>query len=346
MKTNRIILIMISATVLLACGKQEDTETVFSPKPVPVKLEKVEKKELSIPIETQGRLAASQESQLSFKVAGIIKHIYVDEGYNVRKGQVLATLDMAEISAQVNRAKAAYEKAKRDLNRMKNLFKDKVITLEVLQNAETAFDVAKSDLEIATFNKQFATIKAPSNGQILTRKAEENELINPGAPVFDFANTKQSWVIKVGLVDREVVKIQQGDSAVVLFDAFPGHISTARVTLIPNAPNPINGTYEVELSVQDANNKLKNGFYGKVKIFPSLRQSYQLIPLQALVEGNGRNGFVFSAKGTKVIKHQVEIEEFFGPYLAISTESNALENIISEGVDQLTEKSEVEIISD
>ncbi len=88
--------------------------------------------------------------KLSFKIGGIIKNIFVDEGQRVYKAQKLTELDLSEIKAQVNQAQSAFEKAKRDLERMKRLYADNVVTLEQLQNAETGFEIVKSNLKIVT----------------------------------------------------------------------------------------------------------------------------------------------------------------------------------------------------
>ena len=345
MKTNLFITAALLSAFLVGCGQSENKqETAKAVEKIPVRVVRVAKKKLLIPIESQGKLTAGLESSLSFKISGVIDKVYVNEGQSVKKGQTLATLDMAEINAQVKQAQAAFDKAERDQARMKNLHQDKVITLEALQNSETAFEVANSNLEIANFNKRYAVITAPSAGHILSLKAEENEIVNPGTPVFEFANTQQLWMIKVGLVDREVVKILPGDSAVVYFDALPTTQFKAFVSLIPNAPNPINGTYEVEISLNDYDRRLRTGFYSKVKIYPSQTDEYSVVPLIALVEGDGRDGIIYSHSGDKAVRRKVHVEEFVGGELAISGDVDSLDYVITEGVEDLTSNSQIEIV--
>lgn len=343
MKTHFIILI---TSILLTSCQQPGTKQLSTNKTekVPVRVVRVTKKKLLIPITSQGKLTAGIESLLSFKIPGIIDRIYVNEGKEVKKGQLLATLDMAEIRAQVNQAKAAFNKAERDLNRMKNLHQDKVITLEALQNSETAFEVATSDLEIASFNRKYAVITAPADGQILYLKSEVNEIVKSGTTVFEFANTQQSWIVKAGLIDREVIKIAQGDSAVVYFDALPTTPFQAVVSLIPNAPNPSTGTYEVEISLKKYEPRLRSGFYSKVNIFPSQRNEYVIVPLMALVEGDGREGIVYTPSGEGVVAHKVRVEEFVADEIAISGDVDKLDFVITDGVEDLTTRSEIEIV--
>jgi len=125
---------------------------------------KVVREEISLPVRSIGIVATSEEIRLSFKTGGIIAHAYVNEGQSVKAGQLLAELNLSEITAQVNQAENGYEKALRDFTRAKNLFADSVATLEQYQNAETGLNVAKSILDAAQFNLVHSRIKAPAMG--------------------------------------------------------------------------------------------------------------------------------------------------------------------------------------
>ena len=108
---------------------------------------------------TSGKVTSSEESKLSFKTGGVINAILVKEGDMVKKDQVLATLDMAEINANVKQARLGYEKAKRDYERVKNLYQDSVATLEQFQDVTTGLEFAKSNMEIAEFNLKYSSVR-------------------------------------------------------------------------------------------------------------------------------------------------------------------------------------------
>ena len=106
-------------------------------------------------IKTSGQLTTNDETILGFKTSGIVSSILVKEGDFVKKGQLLATLDLREINALVSQARHGYEKAQRDFRRVQNLYRDSVVTLEQLQNAETGLAVAKEQLEAANLTEVF-----------------------------------------------------------------------------------------------------------------------------------------------------------------------------------------------
>ncbi|MFY0650768.1 MAG: efflux RND transporter periplasmic adaptor subunit [Cyclobacteriaceae bacterium] len=347
MKRQNIIIGIFAASLLLAsCTKKDENSKADSPevKSVPVRTVRVEEKLISVPLNAIGKVSSKKESSLSFKTNGIIQKIYVNNGQKVRKGQTLAKLDLSEIQNAYNKAKVAYEKAERDLGRAKNLYMEKVIPLESLQNAQTAFDVASSDLKIVGFNLNYSTIKAPSDGLILNKIREEGELTNAGSPILEFAGTNQNWIVKSGLVDKEVVKIVLGDTANISFDAYPRVAFRGEVTKISNAPDPANGTYEVEISLKEIPDSIKKGFIAKVELVPSKKQQYKIIPIESLAEADQDAGTIYLVQGNNPKKVQVRIETIIEDMVLVLGDIKANDLIISEGIDDVNEKSIIEVL--
>ncbi len=140
----------ILGSLLWTCSKNKKKETAsaaIDESAIAVKLAPVQTGDYSLPVISSGLISTENESKLSFKVGGIISRIYVKEGEDVIKGQLLASLDLTEIDAQVSQAKNNLEKTKRDLERGQRLLKDSAATLEQIQNLQTAFDVANEKFQ-------------------------------------------------------------------------------------------------------------------------------------------------------------------------------------------------------
>ena len=103
---------------------------------------------------TVGGLVRKVKRALSFKTGGLIQRISVEEGDEVKAGQVLATLDLEEINAQQQRA-ASNSRASchADLERFSKLYDDALVSLQIKQNAQTVSDSAAAELQIANFNQ-------------------------------------------------------------------------------------------------------------------------------------------------------------------------------------------------
>ncbi len=334
---------LVSALLFIACSEQENTEEIK--KAIPVKTVSVKKEKLSLPIHTSGKLSSAKEIKLSFKTPGIIQKILVNEGRSVKRGTILAQLDLSEINSQVTQANQGYEKAQRDFERVKSLYADSVVTLEQLQNVETALQVAKSQLSIAKFNQKHSTIIAPTNGKILKRFSEEGELTNAGMPVIFFGTSNSDWIVRVGVTDREVVKLKIGDKADVFIDAYPNKTFFAKIKEIAEAANPMNGTYEIELELVEKDVKLVSGFIVKVDIFSSKKEEYYIVPIDAIAEADEIEATLYTiSKNNTAKKIKVTIAEIINGKVTVKTGLENVETVITDGVEYLTNGIEIRLL--
>jgi multidrug efflux system membrane fusion protein len=339
--------IVLASQLLSGCGaKNSNAETAKHA--TLVKIAAVERQNLSEPIRASGVLVGKEESRLSFKIGGIIEKIYVKEGQLVQQGQRLATLKLSEINAQVSQAQQAKEKAERDLSRVKNLYEDKVATLEQLQDATTGFEVAQSALTIAQFNQRYATIYAPASGKVLKKFAEENELVGAGMPILQLSNAAQGFAVKVGIAGRDAVRLNVGDRATVKLDAFPNQSFAARVSQISGAASMQTGTFDVELKVDESTARLISGLIATTEIFPSTSTMMTLVPIEAFIEGDGNNGFIFSLSPDSqyALKRPVEVGFIYHNKLALPSALADVQSVITDGVAYLIDSSRVQVKSD
>ena len=297
-------LAFIFIILIISCGKQETSpEIPVNETTIPVSVVELEKSWLSDQIHASGNFTTKDETILSFKVGGIISRIFVNEGDQVKQGQLLATLDLTEIQAGSNQAKLGYEKALRDYQRAERLFKDSVATLEQVENSKTALDLALQQLNSADFNLNFAQIRSGKNGFVLRKFVNPGQLVSPGAPVIQINGAiSGDWLLQVTLNDLNWNQIQAGDSATI----FPANNETGfsgKVVQKSQATDPITGTYWVEIS-PDRNEamNLATGMFGKASITPSQTVAGWQIPFEALLDAQGSTGYVFVALDGKTAK--------------------------------------------
>lgn len=345
---------IFSALILLlaaACKPEYNTANKSEKTALkPVKVANPEPIEKPLPIYGTGQLASRKEMLLSFKVGGIIESVLVEEGQTVQQGQTIARLNKTEINAKVKQAEQAVEKLKRDLKRVKALFDDKVATLEQVQDLTTALEVAQSDLQVARFNQQYSEIKAPVSGKILRKMAEANELIQVGSPVYLVAASsgKGSYKLKVSVADKEVVQLRLKDAANIEFDAWPGESIPAFVTEIGEAANPMTGTYEVELTLEDSKFPLKNGFIGKAEIFPSAQEKLLKIPMISMVNGHGKTVEILVTEKPKNEVKSIELTaiQLGKDYFTIRQKDwNPAHQLITEGAAYVHAGQQVKVLN-
>jgi len=325
------------------CGKDR-TQAEGLTEAVPVRLEGVIRREVSIPVRVSGSLGPKSQMKLAFKTGGFIAAIHAEEGDAIRKGQVLATLNLSEVQARVSQARNGLEKAKRDLVRVKNLYEDRAATLEQMQNATTAFELARSNVEIAEFNLKHSRITAPVDGRILKRLMETNEMVGPGSPVFVFGATGDSWVVSVGVSARDAVRLRIGDRAEVEFDAYPGKVFSGRVSERAAALDPRSGTFEVEVAVDPAGTGLMSGFVARAAIYPGETENLVLVPIEALVDSEGQLAHVYVVEGDRAVKRRVTVVHLLEDRAAVRADFTGRERVVTDGAGYLHDGAEVRIV--
>jgi RND family efflux transporter MFP subunit len=337
------ILLMALAILVAACGNEREVARTTG---TPVTLDPVEIREMAIPIHTSGKLFPKAQVKLAFKTGGIIRNIYVNEGSTVKQGQVLATLDLSEVQAMYQQARNGFLKAERDLKRVKNLHRDRAATLEQLENATTAFEVAQANEKIAGFNLAHSKIAAPADGRILKQLMEVNEIVGVGIPVFVFGSTENHWVVQAGVSERDVVHLRIGDAAEVRFDSYPGRVFQAAVSEISAAMDPRSGTFGVELAVDPQGVVLMAGFVAKVDVIPSRKETFILVPIEALTDSEGSHAYVFVPNGERAEKRQVEVVHILGRHAAVGSGLEGVQWVITEGAAYLYDGAAIRVVGE
>jgi RND family efflux transporter MFP subunit len=339
------ILVAVAVTFVACNKKSKSTDTAMDTGEISVRTVTVVSKKISDPIVSSGFISSTREARLSFKTGGVIERIYVEEGQSVQKGQLLATLNLTEISSLVEQAKQGVEKAQRDYDRTKNLYADTVATLEQLQNAGTGLSIAKEQLSSALFNKSYSEIRAASDGKITRKLMNEGEIVSPGLPVFAMnAVGVNDWVVKVGVSDKDWARLKIGNTATVKIDAYQEQTFTATVSLLSQAPDPTSGLYQVELKLQNTGKEIATGLFAKVEIKPADDATYITAPIDAVVEGSGQNAFVFTVANNKAQKLPVRVAFIRDGMALISAGINDGTSIITDGSAYLTDGVPVKVI--
>ncbi|EDM36104.1 Membrane-fusion protein [Pedobacter sp. BAL39] len=311
---------------------------------IPVKLISADELQETEAIQSSGLLSSEQQSNLSFKTGGIINAIKVKEGDHVRRGQVLALLNMTEVNANLGQAEAQYQKARRDAQRIANLYRDSVSTREQLENSQTALDIAKKQYDIARFNTTQSSIIANTDGVVLKKLANEGEQVTGGTPVLYISSiASKDWVIKCGITDKERSRIHGNENAELHFDVLPQTVR-GKVKSIAQGSDAGSGLYQVEIRLEPEGVKLVSGLFAKVKIFPSGKTELLSVPMDAIVEGNNDSAFVFTAVNQKAAKKTVRVAYMKDGKAFISSGISSQDRVIREGSAYLSEGSSLRIV--
>ena len=194
--------------------------------------------------------------------------------------------DIALAKAQVEQAEAGVEAAVA-------LEEAKSWEAEIT-GAEMAVEQAKVGLELALQRLSDATITAPISGIISQRTAELGGMAAPQAPLFEIVDMDVVKA-KVSVIESELSKIKVGDEALISVEALPEPVK-GKVNLISPTLDKMSRTATVEISIDNADYKLKPGMFARAKIIYSKHASTLLAPSSAVVYKDGK-AFVYAVRG-------------------------------------------------
>lgn len=345
MKSINVLFVAALGAVVISCGKDK-TESKPAAEIIPVSVLILNQGNRSQPINASGTLTTDDNVALSFTTSGIVSGILVKEGDAVFKGQLLATLNATDARAREQQAFLAKEMSARNFQRTANLYVDNVSSLEQYQNDKTALEIAVQRWKTAHFDLQNTQIRAVRNGYILQKLVEAGAQVSEGSPVITMFGGQKSgkWIVKTELNDMDWMRIKAGDKAEVTIgskdDKIPG-----KVIRKSQSSSPGSGSYIVEVLLEPQNSiQIAQGMFAKVSIIVSAKAAIDVsqvrIPYQALLDADGRTGFVF-VPGTdhRAKKIKVIIDEIRNDEVVISKGLEGVSQIILAGSAYLKEDS-------
>jgi len=316
MKNIFKILTIVTLTIVTSCGN--DKEKVADNRvPVNVKVS-TPSSEVGAFITASGKVEASQNANLSTRNMGYVNKIYVNVGDKVSKGQLLLSVNSADISAQkaqvgasITEATAAFNNAEKDYNRFKVLFESNSASQKEMDDITANYEMAKARLEAANHMKNqvnaqlsYSNITAPFSGVITGKFINAGDMANPGMPLISIENPGQFQVIAM-VPESEITSIKNGASVEVLIKS-TNQTLKGNVTEVSTSTKNTGGQYLVKVVLEETDANLLSGMFASVQ-FPIEKISEEntpiLIPTSAIVErGELRGVYVVSQSNTALLR--------------------------------------------
>lgn len=214
----------------------------------PLETAVVQYREVDVTYAAEAVVEATRQSTVSAQVTGRIVELRFDVGDYVEKGQVIARIDQTEASqvlagsrAQVAQAQAAFDNARAEVERTRDLARQKFVSQAALDKAEAAFRVAEAQLETAragagqaATSKGYTTVVAPYSGVVSARHVEVGEMAAPGkALLTGFDPTDLRAVATVP--QYKVADVKSTGKAMVEIPSTGKWIRATAITVLPSA---------------------------------------------------------------------------------------------------------------
>lgn len=328
---SQLILTLALVCMLHACGEPEQPKPVILEIPVV----KVTYQDVPIYIEMIGQTRGSRDIPIRARVDGTLESMHFEEGRNVKRDQLLYTIDtrpfdakVVEAEGGVSEALTALTKAKSDLERIEPLAKINAVSQQDLDSAQAQYDaaqgglqVAKAKLEQARIELGYTKISAPISGRIGLTNAQIGEYVgkDPNPVILNYVSQTDPIRVRFSVNERDYLRFarslvgktdrqKQIDEKnkqplrLILADGteygYPGLVTSYEAAI-----NPTTGTLTLEADFPNPDSIIIAGQFARLIGVVEVQNDAILVPQKAVTELQGNfQVMVIDSEGTVNIR--------------------------------------------
>ena len=329
-----------------ACGGGGEPATVAAEPAALVALAEAQSDSTAGSLLVIGTVRAKRETALAFNTNGRIATILVDGGDRVSKGQLLAQLDPAAISADDAAARAEVVRAEADLKRMTELNAKGWVAKSRVETAQATASSARARLASVAFNLRYSRIYALSAGTVLKRQAEPGQIVAAGTPIVTIGEAREGFVLRAPLSDNGLATVKVGQVAIVSIPAVGAAPISGRVSEVAGRGDERTGTFDVEVALP-AMPGLRSGLIGEARITASgsVSSDEVIIPASAIWQARADEGFVYVVDpATSVARSRiVKLGKLNDMMLVVTSGLKAGERVAISGIERIRDGGKVRL---
>ncbi|MDX1796339.1 MAG: efflux RND transporter periplasmic adaptor subunit [Hydrogenovibrio sp.] len=339
MKTfSKAILLGFLVAGLAACESEKTAEKTATYQTIPVDVETVTLGTIPLKVVVPGSIVPDQKALIASRLMGYIKDLNVKVGQAVKRGEPLFSIDSSDIKSGILKARSGYQQAqaalmdaKLDYDRFKRLYEDESVSKQQFDKINLKYKVAqenlvaaKTNLEQAKSQLQYANVKAPFDGVVVQKMAVAGDLAAPGNPVLALEN-RSSLSVQTQVSQDLYTVLRLGDTATVMIDGQKTPVTGTIYTLV-SAADPKTRTHTVKLSLPSYVD-VNSGTFAHVGFKRGERQTI-MVPEKAIINRSGIQG-VFVVEGNKAYFRMVRLGEVIGDKVEIKAGLNLGDVIVT-----------------
>jgi len=219
------------------------------------------------------------------RAGGRLAAIQVAEGAAVRRGQVLARIESADLEQAVQELQAREQLARTQHERSRDLVAQKFISSAELDRTRTELQAAQAAVRRAQAQRDYNQLVAPADGTVLRRDGEPGQFIPAGQAVITLACCAPLRV-SAEVDEEDIARVSVGQKVTMRTDALPKQLFDGEVAEITPKGDPVSRSYRVRIRFSDApagtEGPLRTGMTMDVNLIVARREAALLVPSSAL----------------------------------------------------------------
>jgi len=364
----RLFIAVFATTAITGCAEKKQVETQVQQ----ISVVEVVQKDVRLHREFVGEVFGEKDIPIRARVEGVLEGIHFQEGLNVKKGQLLYTIDPKPLEAKVNaqksrvaEAETALAKAKSDLDRYKPLAQKNAVSKSDLDARQAQYDAAISSLEAARSNLEstrielgYTKIYSPISGLIGRTNAKVGDFVGrePNPVILNTVSETNNVKVIFFLTEaeylelyREMFETEDGSKTVskdklrepakrniylILSDGRT-YEHSGTIDFVDRGVDPSTGTLLVQANFPNPDLKLRPGLYAKVKAEMKEEKGALLIPQRCVMEMQGLFSVLFVNDSNKVETRRIITSAKLDDYYLVKEGLKVGEKIVIDGLQKV-----------
>jgi len=324
---------------LTGCSTPQNNDQKTDEKAIAITTSEVKSEHCEVNLQYSGTVEPSQTIPLSFQTTGTVEKVLVNTGDDVKKGQLLATLDKSSSQNMYDIAKAKYQQAKDAYDRLKTVHEQGSLPEIKWVEMETNLEQAKSSLEMSENNLDKCNMYAPADGTVGHRNIE------PGMSSLSLTSSPIELVeintvfVKISVPENEIGKMKKGIEANIKVPALNDMMFKGSITNISPVADVFSHTYEVKITVNNSQLNLKPGMVCDVTLNLKSEKELVLIPYQSVTQDNDFNAFVYVVNKDRAKKQVIKTGNYRNNSIEVLSGITPGQVIVVEGKEKLSDNS-------
>jgi len=261
---------------------------------MPVRVVQPERRDLTDYVFTDGAVEADNRSVLRAQVEEIVEAVHAKVGERVEEGQLLVEFRTFDFEAEVEARRTANQEAKKNYERFKALYDEGHVTLQALEQRQTALDTTAAALRWAESRLRFTRVHAPMSGVVEKRTVEAGEYKSMGEIMMTIVDLSQV-IVRAAAPGEVVGKLSVGKAAEFRLEDQKSWRQAAITRVSPSSDDP-NRFFDIYMEVQNVRNganwQMLPGMYAEVRFPGQEVKSALALPRHTIRDEQGQQ-FVF-----------------------------------------------------
>ena len=250
-------------------------------------------------VQTQGLVESENNIMVSAKAMGVVERVFVQEGQQVQKGQVIAQIDNSVIAQNIEQMRSQLEMANTVFERQKNLWDQKIGTEVQYLQAKTNKESLEKQIASMQEQNEMYRIKSPISGTVDEIHVKVGENISPGMPAARVVNTNDLKLV-ARISEAYVSNVKKGNKVVVLIPEI-GKDIVATVTFVGKNIDPMSRTFAVEVALK-SRPELRPNMTATVKVVFNTQDEAIVVPVNVIQTlNNEKVVYIAEKKGDQTV---------------------------------------------